>query len=54
MNKELLSLDQSISKPMPPDVEAALQWLRARGHRSQHTFDAYKREAEKILNWTFS
>ena len=44
----------STDKRLSSDVEAVLQWLRARGNRSQHTFDAYKREAEKFLTWVFN
>lgn len=33
------------------DIQAVMQWLYARGRRSPHTFAAYKREAEKLLNW---
>lgn len=33
------------------DVEAASAWLIARGGRSRNTFDAYRREAARLLLW---
>lgn len=36
------------------DVVAVSQWLHARGHRSRNTFEAYKREAEKLLGWAYN
>lgn len=36
------------------DIAAVEQWLKARANRSEHTFLAYKKEAERILSWSFS
>lgn len=33
------------------DWDAASVWLAARGNRSTHTFEAYKREANRLLTW---
>ncbi|MCP2041141.1 site-specific recombinase XerD [Neisseria sp. HSC-16F19] len=36
------------------DIAAIMQWLAARGNRSANTFEAYKRTAEKFINWVYS
>ena len=33
------------------DFEAVATWLQAKGARSRHTFDAYRREAVRLLLW---
>lgn len=33
------------------DAQAVVLWLRARGSRSERTFDAYRREASRLLRW---
>jgi site-specific recombinase XerD len=33
------------------DAEAAATWLEAKGARSAHTFDSYRREAARLLLW---
>ncbi|HHZ24284.1 TPA: tyrosine-type recombinase/integrase [Xanthomonas vasicola pv. zeae] len=33
------------------DFEAVATWLRAKGTRSRHTFDSYRREAVRLLLW---
>lgn len=47
-------LINSSSYELKQDIEAIKMWLNARANRSQHTFDAYKKEATKLLNWLHS
>jgi site-specific recombinase XerD len=44
-------LQQDIALSATTDIEAVSAWLVARGGRTRNTFDAYRREAARLLLW---
>ena len=43
--------DNIVNIDFQKDIEAITKWLCGRANRSENTFDSYKRQAEKLLNW---
>lgn len=48
----LSSLTPTCGIEAATDAQAVVTWLRARAGRSDRTFDAYRREAGRLLRWT--